>query len=99
MEKYNNCGTLAANVAIRVSAASEIQGQIETLAERLQDVSERVARKLEPVMMPEREEMKAGPVCTPEPMIPPYFDTLRLICRRMDRSIDGIESALNRTGL
>jgi len=95
MERYDNCGSA---VAVRASTASEVQYQFEVLADRLAEVGRRVSTKLEPVMMPEREEPCKGDSPL-EAIIPPYFDALRRLCRRMNDSIDCIESALNRTGL
>jgi len=94
MNKVPNGGPV-----IKASVAYEIQCQLEILADRLAEVNQRVRAKLDPVMMPEREEPCNEPPASTEPMIPPYFEELRRIGRRMNASIDNIENALNRTAL
>lgn len=73
--------------------------RLDALAARLDSLESKLRSKLDSVMLP--EPCPSTDCCPSPPMqiYPPYFDNIRDLCNRMERSMDYMANSLDRTEL
>lgn len=86
-----------AGASCREVVSAAIMGKIEGLANRMEQLNDRVYGKLDPVMMPDLPATCVKETSCSDDVYPPYFDRLRNYCRAIERNINSIEEALRRT--
>lgn len=82
----------------RDSAANSCMSKLEDVVGNIEQVAERVGSRLGPYM---RSEQPSATKVTDQidNVIPPYFDTLRSLTRRIERASNEIDFYLSRSEL
>lgn len=83
--------------ATRETVSGVMISRLESIANRVSDLRDRVYVKLEPIMAPDSPANGNDGKEPAEESYSTYFSQMRSLCKRIEENVLSIESALNRT--